>query len=292
MRRQVKDVALGDHLCLAFAHESEQRAVATGFVTGGLDRGERVLYVTDGPEHDRVQGWLKEAGADVSALTASGQLELRSAEETYLASGRFDPDEMIAMWRSEIEGSLAAGYAGLRVSGEMSWALADVAGAERLAEYERRVTALFKEGMSAAMCQYDCREFPSDLLAVIADGHPATARQNALIDSDRLRITPAFDRAGERVLGVDGFIDYHSAAAWSEGLRTAVAVEGDIQLDMTELGFIDVAGLRALTEVASGLPPGRHVRVRNLASMLGEVIRLVGWDQTSGLIIEQEAASV
>ncbi|MFB9719388.1 MEDS domain-containing protein [Planobispora longispora] len=290
--RQVKDVRLGDHLCLAFAHEAEQREVASAFVTAGLERGERVLYFTDGPTGDRVRRWLEESGVDVAEAMATGRLGIRSAEDTYLAAGRFDPDAMIDALREEVDRSLAAGFAGFRVSGEMGWALRGMAGAERLEEYERRVTALFDEGVSAAICLYDTRVFPADRLSALIGSHPGRVQMNALVHEGPLRVIPSFDPAGSRVLRVAGAIDHDSATAWSAALRGAIGgngLGGDLQIDMSELEFIDVAGLRALVRTAGELEDGRRLRVTRLAPRLNEIVRLVGWDQTTGLIIDAES---
>ncbi|GII05169.1 MEDS domain-containing protein [Planobispora takensis] len=284
--RQVKDVQLGDHLCLAFAHEAEQREVACAFVVAGLARGERVLCLTDGPGVDRVGRWLREAGVDVTAATADGQLGVRAAEDSYLAGDRFDPDAMIAALRSEADASLRAGFTGFRVSGEMSWALREVAGAGRLEEYERRVTALFDEGMSAAICQYDTRVFPAERLRALIGCHPERVQPDALLQDGPLRITPGVDPGGQPVLRVSGMIDRSTTTAWSTALRTVTGGQGDVRIDMSELEFIDVAGLRTLADAAAALPAGRCLHVLQLAPALREVIRMVGWDRTRGLVIE------
>jgi MEDS: MEthanogen/methylotroph, DcmR Sensory domain len=45
------------------------------------------------------------------------------AEETYLSAGNLDPDRMLATLREQIATALAEGSPGVRVAGEMSWAL-------------------------------------------------------------------------------------------------------------------------------------------------------------------------
>ncbi|MFF3444268.1 MEDS domain-containing protein [Streptosporangium sp. NPDC002721] len=284
--RHVKDVKLGDHLCLAFSHEDEQREVASAFVSAGLERRERVVYFTDGAP-GRVRHWLEEAGIDVTSAMRTGQFDVVSSDDGYLPSGRFDADTMITTLRREIEASLEAGFTGFRVSGEMSWALRDAPGVEQLEQYERRVTALFAEGLSAAICQYDTRLFPADRLDALAGGHPDDVRMNALFHDGQLRVVPSFDAAGDRVLRVIGTVDHRNTTVLSDILDADSSA--DIRLDMAGLEFIDVAGLRDLAHAAARLPRGRRLLVLNLAPMLGEVVRLVGWDRTPGLIIDPEA---
>ncbi|GAA3315697.1 hypothetical protein GCM10020219_032790 [Nonomuraea dietziae] len=49
------------------------------------------------------------------------------------------------------------GWAGLRVSGEMSWALAGQPGTDQLEDFERRVTGVYAVGRAVGLCQYDAR---------------------------------------------------------------------------------------------------------------------------------------
>ncbi|WP_214416928.1 MEDS domain-containing protein [Sphaerisporangium fuscum] len=292
--REVKDIRLGDHLCLAYAHEDEQRQVVTEFVGGALAAGERVVYFTEGVGERRVHGWLSEAGLDVDAAVQRGALGIRSAEDSYLASGRFDPSEMIVALRSEIDASLACGFTGLRMTGEMSWALSPIPGAERLEEYERRATALFEEGHAAAICQYDTRRFPPDQLTTLAACHPGRVHLNAIFQHGPLRVVSALDPDGGLVLRVTGTIDHSNTDGWADVLSWAagqVGAGGEARIDMSGLEFIDVAGLRVLVRAAACLRPGR-VRVRNMAPMLAQVVTLVGWDDAPGLVIDKRPQEV
>jgi anti-anti-sigma factor len=194
---------------------------------------------------------------------------------------------MIAVLRGEIDASLSAGLAGFRVAGEMGWALRRVPGAERLEEYERRVTALFDEGLSAAICQYDTRRFPAERVRRLVGCHAGSVEMDALFHGGPLLVALAYDSAGERVLRVRGTIDRGTDAGWRGALETAAGWGGDVRVDMTDLEFIDVAGLRGLVQAAARLPDGRRLRVRNLAPALGGVVRLVGWDRTPGLVIDE-----
>ncbi|GAA3315694.1 hypothetical protein [Nonomuraea dietziae] len=85
--RQIKDVKLGDHVCLAFAHEAEQRAVVTAFLAGGLESRERVLYFKYRrcPARIGCVSWLEEPvwtclgrrRAPPGVQNGSGELSLR-----------------------------------------------------------------------------------------------------------------------------------------------------------------------------------------------------------------------
>ncbi|MFQ6143115.1 MEDS domain-containing protein [Streptomyces seoulensis] len=282
--RLVEEADQGDHLCLAFADDAEQRRVATAYVLGGLERGERVMYFADGRAPEQVLGWLREAGADPAPALERGQLVVTTADDSYLAVGPFDPDAMVATLHREVADSLAAGYTGFRVSGEMGWALRDVPGADRLGEYETKVNEVFAGGPASAICQYDARRFDADALAAFDGRHPGAVAPEPLYSSGLLRLAPSF-RAGRRALRVVGDVDYQSAAALAAALETAMGWPGDITVDMSGLDFIDLAGVRALVQTAERLSEGRRMHIVELTPMLRHVMHVVGWDRIPALTV-------
>jgi anti-anti-sigma factor len=282
--RQVHDMDHGDHLCLAFADDEEQRRVVTAYLRDGLQRGERVVYFADQCAPEQVLDWLRVAGTDPGTALDSGQLQVTTADDSYLAAGSFDADAMVATLRQEVADSLAAGYSGFRVSGEMGWALRDVPGAERLGEYERKVNAVFAENRASAICQYDARRFDAAALHAFGQKHPGTVEAVPLYSGATLRLVPSF-HDGRRSLRVVGDVDYHTAEALASALRTAEGWPGDITVDAGALQFLDLAGIRALVRTAERLPEGRRLRVIDLHPMLRHVISVVGWDKEPALVV-------
>ncbi|GHD54473.1 MEDS domain-containing protein [Streptomyces galbus] len=281
----VQDVGQGDHVCLAFADDAEQRHVLSHYLADGLRRGERVLYFADRNTPDEVLGWLPAAGVDPGPLVSRGQLTVTTADDSYLASGTFDPDTMVAVLRQEVAASLAAGYTGFRVSGEMGWALREVPGADRLAEYETKVNAVFAEGRASAVCQYDARLFGAEQLHGFDRCHPSTAELRPLYQDARLRLVPAF-RSGHHALRVVGTVDHTSTATLAAALETLLDRPGDVYVDMRELEFIDLAGVRALAHAADRMAAGRRLHVVDLAPLMAQVVRLVGFDDIPSLSVD------
>ncbi|MDQ0585495.1 MEDS domain-containing protein [Streptomyces rishiriensis] len=288
--RQVHDVGQGDHLCLAFVDDAEQRRVVTSYVSAGLARGERVLYFADRNAPATVLGWLRTAGLEPDRAVARGQLQVDTVEDSYLATGRFDPETMVNTLRRHVSDSLAAGYAGLRISGEMSWSLRDVPGAEHVHEYETEINAVFAGNRASAICQYDARRFAPSELDAFDRIHPATVELSPLYQDSILSIVPAF-RRGERALRLIGSVDYRGTGHLTAALEQALHWSGDVWADMSALEFIDLAGLRALVHTAEQLPNGRRLRIVHLAPMLAKVISTVGWDEHPALVIDTQGVS-
>jgi anti-anti-sigma regulatory factor len=273
---QTRHIRLGDHLCLPFASDLEQREVVSAYIADGLARGERVLYYSDRTAPDAIEAWLDPRGIDGALAMARGQLEVRPA-----ADDQFDPDALVDGIRHAVRDARAAGFQGLRLTGEMSWALPD---APRLHEYESGVSSTVTgSGDLAAICQYDERLFDKADFSGLVARHRGVVRIDPLHDGRRLRIVPTFSPRGLRIIGT---VDESTAGPFGEALaHTAGWPEPIIVIDLAELRFIDVAGIRCLVRAAEALPPGRALQLRHLAPALRNVLRIVGWDATPGLTI-------
>jgi hypothetical protein len=113
-----------------------------------------------------------------------------TAKEAYLRDGQFDPDSMIQLLSDETDKALAEGYAALRATGEMTWALAGEPGSERLVEYEARVNELFARKPCYGLCQYDRRRFDADMLLDILHVHPKVLFGKEGLDNSQMYFVP------------------------------------------------------------------------------------------------------
>lgn len=285
--RHVRQVALGDHLCLPFTDDEEQREVLSTFIADGLSRGERVLYYSDQTDLGRIGGWLARRGVDPAGAIADGQLQIRPINTNYVFHGRFEPELVITTLCVEVRKAREAGYLGLRVSGEMTSQLRPVAELGHLVEFEHRLAAAFDSRELAAICQYDRRLFDPDSVRGMIDCHPQVVEIDPLHDDRRLRILRTFQPPGLRVLGV---VDVTTAGALTATLDHTLATnpDRDLHLDLKGLQFIDVAGVRALVRAAECMPAGRRLVIEQLAPGLRRVFAIVGWDRTPGLLVAEE----
>ena len=170
--RAMTDLGQGDHLCYLYESQDEHRALLVHYLRLGLERSEKVLYIVDARTAVTVLDYLRDDGLDVELLLASGQLSVLTANDTYLRTGVFDPEGMIALLRSETERALSEGYTALRVTDEMTWALRGLPGSDRLIEYEAKLNVFFPDSKCLAICQYDRRRFPPGVLLDVLITHP------------------------------------------------------------------------------------------------------------------------
>lgn len=275
-------MAPGDHLCVSFDSDAEQHAVAVRFVRDGLDNREKVAYFTD-TEPATVLDFLAAGGITPGPNVEQGQLVVLPAEDSYLVDSPFDPDATVARLHRMVDEALTEGYAGLRVAGEMSWALRGGPGSGRLLEYERKVNEVFDTRPALALCQYDRRCFPSEGLAEFQAAHGGTAGPDPLYQDGMVAITPTYAPVG---LMISGEVDMTNAPSLARALAAvAVTTEQDIYLDLSGLGFLDVAGVRTLAQATETLGDQRLV-LGGLGYVPRTVLRLSGWDQLANLVVE------
>jgi anti-anti-sigma regulatory factor len=263
----------GDHLCLPFGSEAEQREVVSAYIADGLRRGERVLYFADRTHPDAIDAWLGPHSVDGALAIARGQLDVRPAGD-----GAFDPVELVVGIRDAVRDARAAGFKGLRLTGEMSWALRGDLGHLSLHEYESGVAStVVNTGDLAAVCQYDERVFATADLPALLARHAGVVHVDPLRDDRRLRIARTHSPRGLRFGGV---IDDSTAGPLADALAEAAgwsSAEPWLVLDLTELDFIDVAGIRSLVRFAESLASRRRVTVRGMPAAMRRVLAIMSW---------------
>ncbi|MEJ7596965.1 MAG: MEDS domain-containing protein [Kofleriaceae bacterium] len=180
----------GDHYCGIYRTDEDQRALIVDFVRDGVTRNEKMFYLVNLTTAEQLCSMLRVAGVDVDALTENRQLLILTAKDAYLRDGQFDPEQMIALLREETDKALAEGYSALRVTGEMTWALAGEPGSERLIEYEAKLNHFFPHSKCYAICQYDGRRFDAELLLDILHTHPKVLFGKEGFDNSRMYFVP------------------------------------------------------------------------------------------------------
>jgi PAS domain S-box-containing protein len=161
-----------DHLCSIYESPQDHYAVAIPFIRIGLDRGEKCIYIADDGTVGDVRQAMESEGIDVERATATKALVLATKEQAYLEHGSFDPDWMFTFWREATQLAMSEGFSALRATGETEWVLRGGRGLERWMEYESRLTHTLSESNCSALCQYNRRLFPPELILDVIRTHP------------------------------------------------------------------------------------------------------------------------
>lgn len=275
----VDELEPGDHACLTFTDADERLDIVAAFVRDGLDRGDKVVCLTDTLEPDQLCTELSDRGLPVESSSCSGQLEVLPSVSTYVVGGAFDPAEVISGLRARIDGALAEGYPGLRISSDMVWALRPVSGLEQLLTFEVQFSELLASRPATAVCQYDRAGFDAVSLAGASAVHgrgvaAVTYHSDAVLRICRQHIPPGVRIAGE--------LDYRGLDPLTRALGEAVRLDSHLFLNLSQLSFIDVAAAGVVLQTAFGLVGGKLMTVV-CQPTVGKVLRTLGGDEIAAL---------
>ncbi|WP_067817258.1 MEDS domain-containing protein [Actinomadura kijaniata] len=302
--RPVGRMEFGDHLCLSYDNDDERLAVLRAYVRDGLAADHKIIYLSDQDPPETVLGWLgaREAGTggyagfdpapglgpDLVRALEDGRFVVRTAEEAYLATGRFDPDEIIGLFATEIEMALVQGYKGVRVTGEETFSLRGWPGTERFAEFERKIDEVFRTSRVNAMaiCQYDRRWFDAERLDRLEAHHVDRVRPDPLHDDGTFRVVPLFGPPG---LGLAGTLTPDGHTALERALDSLPRTAGLVCVDLSALDEADEEGLRLV--VGKGVQGGirRQVLLRGVSGAVLARLRAADLHRTPGVEIEEGA---
>jgi two-component system, chemotaxis family, sensor kinase Cph1 len=174
-----EELGLGDHIAFFFRSNPERLAFVIPFMIAGLQRNERCVYIADENTVPRILAEFRWAGVDIDGATAKGSLSVVTKHDAYLRHGIFEPERMISDLDRDVRSALQNGFAGLRVTGEMSWALDLPSALGRLCEYEEDLRRHWPRQL-AGLCQYNETLFPSGLIERMTGCHRITVRNGSI----------------------------------------------------------------------------------------------------------------
>ncbi|MGC5022821.1 MEDS domain-containing protein [Micromonospora sp. DT47] len=273
-RTAVDQLRLGDHICWIHDDGTDGLDAAGRFVAHGLGLGHKVVWCTDAIAPSAARAHLDERGVPTERALAGGQLRIVPAVESYLAGRRFSPERMIDSLVAEAARARREDYPGLRLVGDMGWALRQGASVAELCRYEAEVNQLFLTGEVAALCLYDRRLFAREQLHPVSAAHPATVGPHASGSwRPMLRAYRTSDPHGLRLVGE---VDRSNREAFTAVLRHAgrPAPTGRTVLDVSELRFADVSAATVLARARRSGPT--DVRLVGCRPALSRLLDLVG----------------
>jgi PAS domain S-box-containing protein len=169
----VKSIGPHEHLCLIYSSREEQFAAIGPSLEIGLERRERVLYVADDISAAVVGDAMGETGIDVDRYRRDGMLVIiPGKQEMYIKPGSFHPDWSFRFLTQQEDEAKAAGFAGIRIIGEMSWAIGDEPDYGRLIEFESEANRWLPQVNASAICQYNLNQFPPEVILGVVQTHP------------------------------------------------------------------------------------------------------------------------
>jgi len=271
--RPISSLERGDHACLIYDDPARRDDVLLTFLESGLATGDRVVYLADDADGRIVE--------QLTLLARPEQFAAIGSRETFLVDGAFDAERVLTSFRTVRDDSLAAGFHGVRAAGEPPESLRRNGCSRSLTEYERRANQLFESGDMAAICAYDTRTTNAEALVGLIEAHPVVLF--AVGANPRLRIEAAETGAIE----LRGWLDLTTLGSLVGPLSAAVTSFDDVVVDLAEVDFIDVAGLRLFVEAADLLHRrDGKLTLRSTPAWIGRVLDVLGYGNREGLILQ------
>ena len=159
-----------DHLCMTYRTREQELAAVIPYIRLGLERREECVYIADDVSRAEVLSALQSAG--IATGGTPRVLKVLSRRETYLGDGHFDPDRILAWIAERTEAAVRGGFTAFRIVGEMTGVAGIASGVQRLAEFEAKLNDLFAGRPVSALCEYDARAFPAEILREVITTHP------------------------------------------------------------------------------------------------------------------------
>lgn len=261
------------HVVLLHGSEDERVADLAAWVARGLDLGEKVVLTEAlGETHEHVLAECAQGGADVAAARRSGQLVVVPVSRLYPPPHGQQAIEADAV---------AEGYPRLRLSARAS-AVLGVMSLDDYMTMEAGLDRQCRSGPMSAICQYERPTTDDALLRHTLTVHVDGVRSiglNATRGSHGVQLFGEVDLVNGDVL----------AAVVSAAVRSAAGANGtvappELVLDLSGLGFIDVAGCRALLhETLEFRARGGHVLLAGAAKPVDRALRLMEVDAAPGV---------
>lgn len=157
------------HVCAFVNEPGEEDAVLDPFVSEGIDRGDRLLYLVDPAESAAPVNRLRHLGYDAGALLEDHQAEVRTWTDTYLRGGRFDQSAMLELLDEMLVDHQSPR---IRMLCDMGWAADAEDAAEHLIEFEAKANFIHARHEHVVICSYEATKFDGSFIIDILRTHP------------------------------------------------------------------------------------------------------------------------
>lgn len=257
----IDEVDLVDHSCLVADSSDHLREVTARWFAGGIQAGERVVHFED-DSADALLERLADDRVPVRQAISDGQLVIVDGE-VVRAVCALPVDQIAEVVRGQIDEAQAAGWKGLRLSGE-SGTIVGSGGPAKLVAYERAVGEVLRERPFARLlCRYDRRLFDDETIGTLRALHRSELVTPApVFDDSVLRVTVP----GPSALRLAGEVDHSNRHVIGRVLAGALAdaqrshsAPTDITVDVASLRFIDVGGAVELVSAAEQFPQTHRI---------------------------------
>jgi AcrR family transcriptional regulator len=191
------------------------------FIVEGFESGDRAVHIVDPSLREAHFERLRANGIDVAATTASGQLEVRTWEESYLFGGTFDPQRQFTFLRDRLAEGRSLGYPATRLIGSADWVVNKPEAMADFLAYEAHVDDLVANRPDTIVCTYDLRRHGARAIADVLGVHTGAIVGGVL----RTHYPPERESARDRLLTAAARL-FHDVGIQAAGVDALIAAAG------------------------------------------------------------------
>ena len=149
----VRNIPYGVHMCHFYRGRDELAAVLVPYFAAGLRNRERCIWIAAEPLGAAAAKLaLAQSGVDADAAIADGSLILHDFSDWYAKGERLLGTAVVDLWLAEEARALDDGYAGLRITGNVTFLTPETW--SFFMEYEDMLTKAFSGRRIVTLCTY------------------------------------------------------------------------------------------------------------------------------------------
>jgi DNA-binding CsgD family transcriptional regulator len=200
----IGDMPWGAHLCVFFETKADLLNTAATYFAAGLASNEFCVWVVSDPiTAENAKTLLAREIPDFDQHLAYRRIEILDGTEWYIKGDKFDLNKVNGGWSEKLNGALARGYEGMRVSGNAFWFESKYWKGFR--DYEHELDRSLAGQKMIALCTYSLQTSRAVDMLDVARAHQCTiTRRNG---SWELLETPDLTQAKWEIEKLSGALD-------------------------------------------------------------------------------------
>ena len=147
------DVPWGSHFCLFYETQKDLIDILVPYFKAGLENNELCMWVTaESCIEKKAEKAMRDAIPDFDRYLRKEQIRIVPDSEWYLKDNIFNVQRVLNAWTDQFNQALSSGFAGMRVTGDMSGFGKKVW--RKVADYEKEVNNVIDKYRMLALCSY------------------------------------------------------------------------------------------------------------------------------------------
>jgi len=174
-------VPWGTHICLFYDTKGDLLETLVPYFKAGLENNEFCMWVfSESISEQECKRAMQKAVAGFTRYQRKRQIEIIPYREWYLKDGVLDLQRVLEAWMDKLQKAVAAGYDGMRITGDTAW----LGKRERrkFAEYEAEVNNVITKYNMLAICTYSLSHYiASEVLEVLLSHQFTLFRRGSIL---------------------------------------------------------------------------------------------------------------